>query len=90
MAILLLNKGGKYVKLVSPYVQRRGELPTNEVLRDHMMLDLVEDATVLSTIHMDEYEIRNLWMKFGNDLGSTDDAPTFVRAFINSGAVEVK
>jgi len=90
MAILLLNKGGNYCKLVSQYVFRVGVLPENEVLREHMMLDLVEDATVLSISDMDESLIKRLWAKFGNGMGSTNDAPTFVEAFINSGAVEVK
>ena len=90
MAILLLNKDNKYCKLVSQYVSRRGVLPMDEVLREHMMLDLVEDATVLSTVNMDDALISRLWKKFGNGLSSTDDAPAFVEAFINSGAVEVK
>lgn len=90
MAILLLNKDNNYCKIKSKYVYQVGKLPTDEIEREHIMLDLVEDATVLSTVNMDDALIKRLWKKFGNGMGSTDDAPTFVEAFIISGAVVVK
>lgn len=90
MAILLLGEEGRYCKLINQYVYRVGRLPEDEALADHIMLDLIEDATVLSTKKMKDVEIARVWKKFGNGMGSTNDAPAFVEAMILAGAEEVK
>jgi hypothetical protein len=88
MAILLMN-GERYCKLLTPLSYRVGVLPQDN-MREHVLEELYEDSTVLDISEVKESIQRAVWNKYGNGMGSTDDAPTFVEAFILSGAKEVK
>ena len=88
MAILLMD-GERYCKLIHPYSFRVGVLP-QDIMREPILEQLYEDSTVLDISMLDEPTQKRLWTKYGNGMGSTDDAPEFVEAFILAGAKEVK
>ena len=90
MAILLLQPRNRFWRGEDAYSYRVGVLPEDAICRNLRLIELKEGATVLDATTMKPVTVARTFHKFGNGMGSTDDAPAFVEGFINAGAKVVK